>query len=533
MCNLRWGGYKALLFNRLYRLWPLFAIAGLVCLTYGCFLMLPDDYENVAQSIVATNFFGNNILQAITTKNYWDVVNEYKPLMHTWYVALLMQYYVFIVVIGWLTQKLSGKNSYRALIWVTGVIAVISFLLYLFVGSASDKFYFLQYRLFEFVAGMQVFYVSPKKEIVSKESRLWNCLFAVAYACLLALLFVEAKFVPNQWRLSLVVGLTALLLYAMPRLKIAGNAVFSNCWIAVGGRCSYSIFVWHQLVFALTRYSCTSDLTDVSTFLIVTAIIAMLSFISYKFIEKVPKSPAVWGATIAILLLTTVGSLWVYNEAGVMRDVPELDVKKNNVHRGIWAEYCDRGYQYDRDFTDDPRSKWYVIGNSFGRDMVNIITESAISDEVDLVYSDNHTFEEHPERFARADKVIFSSLGGDEHISKIQSLCSHHSQFYVVGEKNFGTNNGQIYRQRNSSDYHSLTVIMEDGYEARNTERKSRYSDNFIDLISLVRQPDGRVRVFTDDGRFISQDCLHLTRAGAQYYARLIDWGRFGMSREN
>ncbi len=46
--------------------------------------MLPDDLENLSQSVIATNFFTNNILQAITTKNYWDVVNEYKPLMHTW-----------------------------------------------------------------------------------------------------------------------------------------------------------------------------------------------------------------------------------------------------------------------------------------------------------------------------------------------------------------------------------------------------------------------------------------------------------------
>ncbi len=53
-------------------------------------MMLPDDFENTAQSIVATNFFGNNVLQSITTKNYWDVVNEYKPLMHTWYVGLIM-----------------------------------------------------------------------------------------------------------------------------------------------------------------------------------------------------------------------------------------------------------------------------------------------------------------------------------------------------------------------------------------------------------------------------------------------------------
>ena len=43
--------------------------------------------------------FSNNILAGITTKNYWDVVNEYKPLMHTWYLGILMEYYVLLPIL--------------------------------------------------------------------------------------------------------------------------------------------------------------------------------------------------------------------------------------------------------------------------------------------------------------------------------------------------------------------------------------------------------------------------------------------------
>lgn len=43
-------------------------------------------------------------------------------------------------------------------------------------------------------------------------------------------------------------------------------------------------------------------------------------------------------------------------------------------------------------------------------------------------------------------------------------------------------------------------------------------------MIDLVLRQNGTVQVFTDDGRFISQDCRHLTRAGAQYYAKLMNW---------
>lgn len=46
-------------------------------------------------------------------------------------------------------------------------------------------------------------------------------------------------------------------------------------------------------------------------------------------------------------------------------------------------------------------------------------------------------------------------------------------------------------------------------------------------MIEVVRQSDGKVRVFSDDGQYISQDCAHLTRARAQYYAKMIDWNNF------
>ena len=79
--NLSVGGgfYLKFEISRLIRLLPPLLIAGLVCMIAGLWLMLPDDYENLSESVIATNLFANNVLSAITTKNYWDVVNEYKP----------------------------------------------------------------------------------------------------------------------------------------------------------------------------------------------------------------------------------------------------------------------------------------------------------------------------------------------------------------------------------------------------------------------------------------------------------------------
>ena len=84
--------------KRIVRLLPLIVLASVVALGLGYFLMMPDHYENLAQSVIASNLMSENILSALTTKNYWDVVNEYKPLMHLWYVGILFEFYIIMPI---------------------------------------------------------------------------------------------------------------------------------------------------------------------------------------------------------------------------------------------------------------------------------------------------------------------------------------------------------------------------------------------------------------------------------------------------
>lgn len=523
------GGYFPFVLNRAFRLWPLLLLIGIVCLTFGWFMMLPDDFENTAQSVVATNFFGNNILESITTKNYWDVGNDYKPLMHTWYVGLLMQYYVLIPLLFFIAGNLiSEVNKRRKInVTITSLLGLLSLFLYMISDDACAKFYYLPYRLYEFCAGALVYYLFAHKNIDIQNSAV-KIAISVIYVCIITLLFVELDFISRPIKLIAVVGLTALLIDLMSRVKIEHNNIFSNKQIALIGAASYSIFVWHQVIFAFTRYSFTNNLTGAIPFLSVIVLTAVLSAFSYKYIEHIKERKNIWGVMCVTAFLTTSLSLYIYSIAGVVRDVPELDVVKGNVHRGMWAEYCDRGYKYDKDFTESSKPKWYVIGNSFGRDMVNIILESPIADKVDVVYSTPKNSINQKKRFAKADIVFLSTLGlNKEIIDDVHRRCSANTKFFIIGEKNFGESNGQVYRHRFSDDYHRQTIGMEDGYAEKNEQLKKAYPNNYIDLIEMVRQSNGKVRVFSDDGKFISQDCRHLTKAGAKYYAKMIDWEKF------
>lgn len=208
--------------------------------------MLPDDFENTAQSVVATNFFGNNILESITTKNYWDVNNDYKPLMHTWYVGLLMQYYVIVPLFFFQTGRFvkNADKRNKVNIILASLLCLMSLVLYLLPESAGVKFYYLPYRLYEFCAGALVYYILGKSQSKVDNSLIGKCIFCIVYLTVIALLFVEEGIVSRQARHLSIVGLTALLIIMMPRIQIARGKFFSNKYIALIGAASYSIFVW-------------------------------------------------------------------------------------------------------------------------------------------------------------------------------------------------------------------------------------------------------------------------------------------------
>lgn len=489
--------------------------------------MMPDDFENISQSIIASNFFANNILADFTTKNYWDVVNEYKPLMHTWYLGILMQFYIIFVITDLIIYKFIRKQITSYII-VWSIISLVSLSLYFLDISSSHKFYQIPFRIFEFGVGSIAFYLyllHKDKIIITLQKEI---LVGLSLLSIICLLFISSNFIPAQCKLLMVVVFAGIMVYYLPQTNFINSKLWFNRSLAIIGAASFSLFVWHQVVFALTRYSYTSNLYEPIVTIILLLVISLLTLLSYRYIESMTFNKRGIVFIVALFCVINAGAFMIYNNAGIFYDIPELEVDTNNRHRGIWAEYCDKGYHYDKDFSDSINPKWMVIGNSFGRDFVNIISESEMRNKVDLSYAVNIQDEEHEKRLKEADIAFISTLGlNKELVNEVRSKLGPNTRLVVVGEKNFGKNNGQVFRKRNSPDYLKSTIALEEGYEERNDVFRMEYANDYIDLIAIAKASDGNVRVFSNDGRFISQDCRHLTRAGAQFYALKIDWNQY------
>ena len=522
--------YGSFLEKRIVRLLPLLLLASACSLLVGYWGMLPDDYENLSSSVVATNFFSNNILAAITTADYWDIVNDYKALMHTWYIGILFEFYLLLPPVVMLVKGLSSRcrfNFDKAITLTIIGLTMASFVCYLNpTATVGDRFYLLHYRFFELACGgLAGMWISHR------QGRLYDCRWLSGLSLILLLLVINsvASTVPKMVLLPLTVGLTTLLLLSANKESRLFAILIQTKVFCRLGMMSYSIFIWHQPILAFYRYFVSNEMTPQFILIFLVAVF-VLSYLTYHWVEqKVKVGLRTRLITLTAFLLINAAALGVYLHAGVVRDIPELYVSMDHVHRNMHGEYVDRIYSYDQDFpAANGKLNVLVVGNSFARDWANILLESAMADRINLSYffqdKDLHFDKLHLERVRQADYLFIHNW--KHHVpDDVWANLKPGAEVWGIGTKNFGESNGIIYKNRHRPDYFLQTIKVKPYFIRVNNEMKTEWQDKYIDLLSPVLVgKDGEVAVFTPDKKFFSQDTRHLTKGGAEFYARKIDF---------
>lgn len=419
------------------------------------------------------------------------------------------------------------------------ILFVASLSLYLIPGVPGHKFYHVQFRYFEFVAGglvgVNLKRLNYNNAIVST---LTNILLVLAICISLFTFDVHniggvqtvigatntprPLLLPNNVLVILTVILSCLVVAQNNDASPVNRFLFKDNTLAFVGKMSFSIFVWHQIVIAFYRYSFSSEITIV-TLLVYFAAVLALSYVTYKLVEQKikPTNKALIGFVIGDVVVSVVAGL-IYINAGVVRDVPEIDAYVNNAQRGMHIAYCDRIYSYDQDFPNNDKPNVLVIGNSFSRDMGNVILESTIKDSINFsyIYKPNPSYSE---RIAQADKIFI--FGSKTNVPEYlwENLKNENVEVWGISTKSFGISNGAIYWNHNKPWYFDQTVPVNETVLEINRKWKQEWGEYFIDMMQLAMVGEDQVRVFSPEHKFISPDCEHLVRGGAQYYASVMD----------
>ena len=517
--------YFSFLEKKIFRLLPLVLLISGLSLAIGYWGMLPHDLRFLSEEVMAASVFAENILQSITTQNYWAAIYQ-KVLMHTWFLGVLFQFYVVFPLL-----MLLFKRQMRTVLIILTMLSLAAYLLP--IDSIGNKYYLLPYRFFEIAIGglvaIKSFKVSASIKYLSLCGLFLMIFFgaftigerAMPYNLVGGTNTIRESFLPREVMVLLTV------LFAVLSVLRDGSATKLTTFgqqsklLAPLGRMSLSIFLWHQPLFAFYRYFFADELSPAVLCGLI-GITLFLSFFTYYIIEKrIPINKLSRICLILSFLIVNGSALWIYQKGGIVRDIPELDIKEGETDPMIFEQYTDRIFQYDREFSEDnPKKKILVIGNSFARDFANILLESSVANSIQLSY--HYAFVDCPmSRIRQCDRIFFFGWKHEVPETVWKNLRAG-SEIWGIGTKNHGTSNGIIYKNRYHHDYFSQRIFIRQDYFSANYLFCEEWQDHYVDLLSLTLQPDSMVPVFTPDYHFISYDGRHLTPAGTRYYAHLL-----------
>lgn len=514
--------YFSFMSKRLVRLWPLLLLCCIISLIGGFYWMLPEPMKNTAETVVGTSTFTNNFVQMITSSDYWDQNNGIKPLMHTWYVGVIFQFYVFYPLVFMLAHRFSS-NWKRTTFYILSGIFIASILLYIFpFFQTPQKFYMLPARLFEFAAGGML--AIPTNYSTFNRNK---TIGIVSSIILLLILVLKVNLSIEEVRLLATVGLTSLLIYLFVE-KQPSNKTFSIPFLPLLGAASFSLYLCHQIILAFYRYAFNFYLEEDCGYFITIGLSLIIGLAFYFLLEKplgaISKTKRnriiinLFSAVIAIAL--SAYSIKIYRQYGIVRDIPELDqyVGKQNVMTQDYNDAISRNY--DNDFEDNGKKNVLVVGDSYGRDWANVLLESHAIDSMNLSYCKT-TVDKLLQRIEKADFIFFAT-NTDYPYGEFRDYIPRMMKktFYRVGTKGWGYVNGNVYNNdRYGEAFFLQTVKIPEDQIRRNINDKAIFGDKFIDLLSFLQNERQEIPIFTPTKKFYTHDGLHLTKPGAKALA--------------
>lgn len=264
--------------KRLKRIFPAYVIFIFITLFFGAFIYLNRDIWTLQKSGGSSILFVSNLLFARGDSYFGAQLSE-NPFLHTWSLAVEMQFYFILPLIIILSPK---KYLLKIILLIIIVSTIYSSTIIFLENNKSSAYFSLAFRIPEFLIGG--FYALAFKEKLNF-NKIYNNLFAISSFTILilsAFLINENSFFP---------GATALIpTIAAANLLVIDDNIISNFFskkIAVFfGELSYSLYLWHWPIIALIRYFNDDYLLSSYEIIFICFSTFILSWLSYYFIEN-------------------------------------------------------------------------------------------------------------------------------------------------------------------------------------------------------------------------------------------------------
>lgn len=314
--------FRAFYERRARRILPALFVMLTVTVAACWRVLTPPDLKLAGQNLTGILLFASNLLfwkRAGGFDFYFEPSAQLNPLLHTWSLGVEEQFYFVFPVLLFGIWRVWRRRPLAPVL----LLAIVSFVWSsLLVGDwglgfreqREANFYLLPARAWELLLGAAV--ALWQAESTSETRVAWWRQVATGVGVALMLYSVlhytkEDFFYPSIYALPATMG-TALVLAHGRSTFVAG--LLSVRPLALVGLVSYSAYLWHQPLFALSHYLSLDDHLSTATAAGLCVISLVIAWLSWRFVEapfrdprRVARVAIVWGAIGAGGLLLVVG----------------------------------------------------------------------------------------------------------------------------------------------------------------------------------------------------------------------------------
>jgi len=267
--------------RRARRILPALFFVMAACIPFAFLWMLPGDRNDFFQSLVAVAGFASNFL-FWSESDYFATAVEWKPLLHTWSLAVEEQFYVLFPLLLILLWRIGRRHLFGLL----AVAALLSLGLaqWTALHHPDAAFYLLPMRAWELLIGalISLHRLNHAPRPASAPRAQFAGMLGLALLAYAVVAFDKTTPYPSVYTLAPTLGTALLILYATPQTW-AGRFLGYPALVGIG-LISYSAYLWHQPLFAFVRLR-SLDAPGGATFAALSAAALVLAYFTWRFVE--------------------------------------------------------------------------------------------------------------------------------------------------------------------------------------------------------------------------------------------------------
>ena len=269
--------------RRARRLFPALFLMMAVSSFLSWNLLLPTELEDFGESLATAGAFSSNIL-FWSEAGYFDGPSDFKPLLHTWSLAVEEQFYLIFPALLIAVRKQSFR---RLLILISALILSSLAIQLLYINRSPDAAFFLSpNRFWELLIGALTAVVLQHSNFAKRLQPAAEMLSIVGAACLLYAIFGfdESTNFPGIAALLPCAGTALLIITGAQHETYLNRALAWGPLVGIG-LISYSLYLWHWPILVFLKHLSVAPPTAIETSVAIAGA-SLLAWLSWRFIER-------------------------------------------------------------------------------------------------------------------------------------------------------------------------------------------------------------------------------------------------------